>query len=343
APVAPRLPRPIAKIDKLPMKYFDGTTHGEVLSRVTNDVDTVSQTLNQSMSQIVTSITTLIGVLIMMISISWTMTLASAVIMPFSGLFMAMIVKQSQKYFKKQQEYLGHINGKVEEVYGGHRIMKAFNAEQRTNDEFGTLNKELYGSAWKSQFLSGMMFPIISFIGNIGYVLIAILGGWLAVKKSIQVGDILAFVQYVRSFTQPIAQSAQIANVLQSTAAAAERVFEFIDEKEEEPDVKEPASTADIKGEVVFDHVHFGYDADKPVIGDFSAFIRPGQRVAIVGPTGAGKTTIVKLLMRFYELQGGRILIDGTDTRQFRRDELRNVFGMVLQDTWLFNGTIMEN
>ncbi len=331
------------KINRLPMGYFDRTTHGEVLSRVTNDVDTVSQTLNQSLTQIVSSVTTLIGVLIMMVSISWTMTLASVLIMPFSGLFMALIVRQSQKYFKKQQEYLGHINGKVEETYGGHRIMKAFNAEQRTRDEFGKLNSELYDSAWKSQFLSGMMFPIISFIGNIGYVLITILGGWLAVKKTIQVGDILAFVQYVRSFTQPIAQAAQIANVLQSTAAAAERVFEFMDEPEQEEDTKNPVTMENVRGNVVFDHVRFGYEPGKTVIKDFSAYISPGQRVAIVGPTGAGKTTIVKLLMRFYELDGGRILLDGHDIREYRRDDLRDAFGMVLQDTWLFNGTIMEN
>lgn len=331
------------KINRLPMGYFDRTTHGEVLSRVTNDVDTVSQTLNQSLTQIVSSVTTLIGVLIMMVSISWTMTLASVLIMPFSGLFMTLIVRQSQKYFKKQQEYLGHINGKVEETYGGHRIMKAFNAEQRTRDEFGKLNSELYDSAWKSQFLSGMMFPIISFIGNIGYVLITILGGWLAVKKTIQVGDILAFVQYVRSFTQPIAQAAQIANVLQSTAAAAERVFEFMDEPEQEEDTKNPVAMENVRGNVVFDHVRFGYEPGKTVIKDFSAYISPGQRVAIVGPTGAGKTTIVKLLMRFYELDGGRILLDGHDIRDYRRDDLRDAFGMVLQDTWLFNGTIMEN
>ncbi len=331
------------KINRLPMGYFDSTTHGEVLSRVTNDVDTVSQTLNQSLSQIVSSITTIIGVLIMMVSISWTMTLASVLIMPFSGLFMMLIVKQSQKYFKKQQEYLGHINGKVEETYGGHRILKAFNAEQRTKDEFGKLNSELYDSAWKSQFLSGMMFPIISFIGNIGYVLITILGGWLAVKKTIQVGDILAFVQYVRSFTQPIAQAAQIANVLQSTAAAAERVFEFMDEPEQEEDTKSPVGIEHVRGNVVFDHVNFGYEPGKTIINDFSAYISPGQRVAIVGPTGAGKTTIVKLLMRFYELNGGRILLDGHDIKDYRRDDLRDAFGMVLQDTWLFNGTIMEN
>ncbi len=331
------------KINRLPVKYFDGTTHGEVLSRVTNDVDTVSQTLNQSMSQIVTSITTLIGVLVMMISISLTMTAASIVIMPMSAIFMVVIIKQSQKYFKMQQEFLGHLNGKVEEVYGGHRIMKAFNAEERTVADFDSVNNKLYGSAWKSQFLSGMMFPIISFIGNIGYVLIAIMGGYLAIRKAIQVGDILAFVQYVRSFTQPIAQAAQTANILQSTAAAAERVFEFMEEPEEVADIEQPVSAENIDGEVVFDHVHFGYEPGKTIINDFNAFIRPGQRVAIVGPTGAGKTTMVKLLMRFYDVESGRILVDGKDIRDYRRDELRREFGMVLQDTWLFNGSIMEN
>lgn len=331
------------KINRLPMSYFDRTTHGEVLSRVTNDVDTVSQTLNQSLSQIVTSITTIIGVSVMMLSISWTMTGATILVMPLSGLLMGLIIRQSQKYFRRQQEYLGHLNGKVEETYGGHRIMKAFNAEERTRDEFGKLNHELYGSAWKSQFLSGMMFPVISFIGNIGYVLIAILGGWLAAKKSISVGDILAFVQYVRTFTQPIAQAAQIANVLQSTAAAAERVFEFLDEKEELPDAEGAQSAEGIEGRVEFRHVRFGYEPDKTVIKDFNASVEPGQRVAIVGPTGAGKTTIVKLLMRFYELESGQILIDGKDITSFKRDGLRRAFGMVLQDTWLFNGTIMDN
>lgn len=331
------------KINRLPMSYFDKTTHGEILSRVTNDVDTVSQTLNQSMSQIVTSVTTLIGVLVMMLTISFTMTAASIIIMPLSAVFMVTIIKQSQKYFKKQQEYLGHLNGKVEEVYGGHRIMKAFNAEEKTVKGFNTINKELYGSAWMSQFLSGMMFPVIGFIGNLGYVLIAIIGGWLAVKKAIQVGDILAFIQYVRSFTQPVAQVAQTANILQSTAAAAERVFEFLEGAEEVKDDEQPASVETISGDVEFSDVHFGYDPGKTIINDFSAKVRRGERIAIVGPTGAGKTTIVKLLMRFYDVQDGSILLDGTDIRKFRRDELRRAFGMVLQDTWLFNGTIMDN
>ena len=331
------------KINRLPMSYFDKTTHGEILSRVTNDVDTVSQTLNQSMSQIVTSVTTLIGVLVMMLTISFTMTAASIIIMPLSAVFMVTIIKQSQKYFKKQQEYLGHLNGNVEEVYGGHRIMKAFNAEEKTVKGFNTINKELYGSAWMSQFLSGMMFPVISFIGNLGYVLIAIIGGWLAVKKAIQVGDILAFIQYVRSFTQPVAQVAQTANILQSTAAAAERVFEFLESSEEVKDDEQPASVESISGDVEFSDVHFGYDPGKTIINDFSAKVRRGERIAIVGPTGAGKTTIVKLLMRFYDVQDGSILLDGTDIRKFRRDELRRAFGMVLQDTWLFNGTIMDN
>ncbi|MDU4739290.1 MULTISPECIES: ABC transporter ATP-binding protein [Clostridium] len=331
------------KINRMPLKYFDKMTHGEVLSRVTNDVDTVSNTLNQSLSQMLTSITTLIGVLIMMLSISVTMTIAAIIIIPISGILIALVVKKSQKYFKEQQNFLGHVNGHVEEVYSGHNIMKAFNGEDAAVEEFNKLNDTLYNSAWKSQFLSGMMMPIMTFIGNLGYVMVSILGGYLAVKKTIEVGDILSFVQYIRSFTQPIAQTAQIANVLQSTAAAAERVFEFLEEEEEIEDIKNPVSINDIEGEVTFKDVHFGYNKDKIIINDFSSKIKPGQRVAIVGPTGAGKTTIVKLLMRFYELNSGEILLDNHNINDFKRSDLRKVFGMVLQDTWLFSGSIMEN
>ena len=331
------------KINRMPLKYFDTKTHGEVLSRVTNDVDTVSQTLNQSLSQIITSITTLIGVLIMMISISGIMTVAALLIIPISMGLIVVVVKNSQKYFKAQQKFLGSVNGQVEEVYSGHNIMKAFNGEERAIKEFDELNNELYNSAWKSQFLSGMMMPIMTFVGNLGFVLVSILGGWLTIKNRIEVGDIQAFIQYIRSFNQPIAQTAQIANVLQSTAAAAERVFEFLDEEEESKDPVSPVSTEDIKGEVEFKHVHFGYNEDKIIINDFNSKIKPGQRVAIVGPTGAGKTTMVKLLMRFYDVNDGAILIDGHDIREFNRGELRSMFGMVLQDTWLFNGSIMEN
>ena len=331
------------KMDTLPLNYFDTRTNGEVLSRITNDVDTVNQTLNQSLSQIITSVVTLIGVLIMMFSISWIMTLATFIILPVSMVLISLVVKKSQKYFKSQQEYLGHLNGQVEEVYGGHNIMKAFNREEASTKDFDELNNTLYKSAWKSQFLSGMMMPIMSFVGNLGYVLVSILGGWLTIKSVITVGDIQAFIQYVRSFNQPISQMAQVANIMQSTAAAAERVFEFLDEEDE---VKDPVNSVDpseIRGEVEFEDVHFGYNPDKIIINDFSVDVKPGQKVAIVGPTGAGKTTIVKLLMRFYDINSGSIKIDGHDIRDFKRADLRNLFGMVLQDTWLFNGTIMEN
>jgi len=331
------------KINRLPLKYFDTMTHGEVLSRITNDVDTVSNTLNQSVSQILSSITLMVGVLVMMLTISWQMTLVTILILPLSAVFISLTVKASQKHFKKQQEYLGHVNGHVEEYYAGHVIMKAFNAEERATSAFNKMNDTLYHSAWKSQFLSGMMMPIMAFIGNLGYVMVALLGGWLAVRGFISVGDILAFVQYSRQFTQPISQVAQVTNMLQSTAAAAERVFEFLDEPEEVPEVEESVSLDQVKGDVRFDHVHFGYDPEKIIINDFNASIQAGQRVAIVGPTGAGKTTIVKLLMRFYELNSGSILLDGHNIKDFTRDDLRKVFGMVLQDTWLFNGTIMEN
>ncbi|EGT3617102.1 ABC transporter ATP-binding protein [Clostridium perfringens] len=331
------------KMDTLPLKYFDTRTNGEVLSRITNDVDTVSQTLNQSLSQIITSVVTLIGVLIMMFSISWIMTLATFIILPVSMILISLVVKKSQKYFKSQQEYLGHLNGQVEEVYGGHNIMKAFNREEASTKDFNELNDTLYKSAWKSQFLSGMMMPIMSFVGNLGYVLVSILGGWLTVKSIITVGDIQAFIQYVRSFNQPISQMAQVANIMQSTAAAAERVFEFLDEEDEVKDPETSIDTSEIKGEVDFEDVHFGYNPDKIIINDFSVDVKPGQKVAIVGPTGAGKTTIVKLLMRFYDINSGSIKIDGIDIRDFKRNDLRSLFGMVLQDTWLFNGTIMEN
>ena len=331
------------KINRMPLKYFDSRTHGEVLSRVTNDVDTVSQTLNQSLSQILTSATTLIGVLIMMFSINWIMTLASLLVIPVSGILIGFVVKKSQKYFKTQQEYLGYVNGQIEEVYSGHNVMKVFNAEEREIEKFDELNNTLYKSAWKSQFLSGMMMPVMTFVGNLGYVIVTVLGGWLAIKNVIKVGDILAFVQYIRSFMQPISQTAQIANVLQSTAAAAERVFEFLDEEEEAKDVLNPVNTDEIIGDVSFEDVHFGYNPERTIINDFTANVKAGQRVAIVGPTGAGKTTMVKLLMRFYDVNSGAILIDGHNIQDFRRNDLRKMFGMVLQDTWLFNGTIMEN
>ena len=331
------------KINRMPMKYFDNKTHGEVLSRVTNDIDTLSQSLNQSMTQLITSVITIIGVLIMMLSISWIMTLAAVLILPVSMVLMGGVMKKSQKYFKSQQEYLGHINGQVEETYGGHNIVRVFNGEENTIKEFNKLNDTLYDSAWKSQFLSGMMMPLMTFIGNLGYVVVSILGGYLTIKKTIEVGDIQSFIQYVRQFTQPIGQVAQVANLLQSTAAAAERVFEFLEEEEEDQFVENPVSINKLEGNVTFEDVHFGYNEDKVIINDFTAKIKPGQKVAIVGPTGAGKSTIVKLLMRFYDVNEGAILVDGHDIRDFNRGELRQMFGMVLQDTWLFNGSIREN
>lgn len=331
------------KINRLPLRYFDSTNQGEVLSRVTNDVDTVSQTLNQSMTQIITSVTSIIGILVMMFSINWIMTLVALVILPVSALFISVVVKQSQKYFKQQQDYLGHVNGHIEEMFGGHVVMKAFNGEQKSIEKFDSYNNVLFSSAWKSQFLSGMMMPIMNFIGNLGYVAIAILGGYLAIKKAITVGDIQAFIQYVRSFTQPIAQVAQISNVLQQTAAAAERVFEFLGETEETEDIVDPVQVDCVEGTVEFKDVHFGYNPEKIIINDFSATITPGQKIAIVGPTGAGKTTMVKLLMRFYDVNSGSILVDGHDIRNFTRKDLRNQFGMVLQDAWLYNDSIMEN
>lgn len=331
------------KIHRIPMKYYESNTYGEVLSRVTNDVDTLGMSLNQSITQLITSVTTIIGVLIMMFSISWLMTLIALVILPISAALVMLVVKSSQKYFKQQQEYLGHVNGQVEEIYGGHLVVKAFNREEKAVEEFTRDNAVLCRSAMMSQFLSGMMQPIMQFIGNLGYVAVAVVGAWLAVKGTISVGDIQAFIQYVRQFTQPITQLAQVSNMLQSTAAAAERVFEFLEEQEEPVTGNDPVSPDEIKGSVEFEHVKFGYDPEKIIINDFSAKVRTGQTVAIVGPTGAGKTTMVKLLMRFYDVNGGAILVDGHDIREFDRSGLREAFGMVLQDTWLFNGTIMEN
>ena len=331
------------KINRLPLRYFDGTTHGEVLSRVTNDVDTVSQTLNQSLSQIVTSVTTLIGVLVMMFSISWLMTLVALLILPISAALVSLIIKQSQRYFRQQQDYLGHVNGHVEEMYGGHIVVKAFSGEQKSIEKFDRYNNTLYEVAWKSQFISGLMFPLMRFVGNLGYVAISVLGGWLVIRNAITVGDIQAFIQYVRSFTEPVTQIANISNVLQQTAAAAERVFEFLDEAEEVADTDQPIRLDSVTGRVEFKHVHFGYRAEQPVIHDLCLSVEPGQRVAIVGPTGAGKTTVVKLLMRFYDVDSGEILIDGHNIRDFARRDLRRMFGMVLQDTWLYNATIMEN
>ena len=331
------------KINRMPVNYFDTRTHGEVLSRVTNDIDTLSQSLNQSATQIITSFTTIIGVLIMMLSISPLMTLVALLILPISLGLISTIVKRSQRHFKNQQEYLGHVNGQVEEVYGGHNIVKAFNKEADVIKEFDETNEILYQSAWKSQFFSGMMMPIMQFVGNLGYVAVAILGGYLAIKKTIEVGDIQSFIQYVRNFTQPITQVAQVANMLQSTAAASERVFEFLEEEEEDQFAQNPVSVEGLEGNVEFDHVHFGYNADKIIINDFSAKVKQGQKIAIVGPTGAGKTTMIKLLMRFYDVNSGAILIDGHNLKDFNRGELRQMFGMVLQDTWLFHGSIKEN
>ena len=331
------------KITPLPLKYFDTKPFGDVLSRVTNDVDSISNTLTQSLSQIVSSVTMIIGVLVMMFSINWMMTIVALLVLPLSLGFVAFVVRRSQKYFRTQQEYLGHVNGHVEEMYSGHNVMKAFNGEARSVKKFDGLNEELYGSAWKSQFFSGMMMPIMQFLSNLGYVGVSILGGYLAVRGVIEVGDIQAFIQYMRSFNQPIMQTANIANVLQLTAAAAERVFEFLAEEEEIPDPAQPVKLEKVTGAVTFKNVSFGYDPAKTVINDFSVDIKPGQKVAIVGPTGAGKTTIVKLLMRFYDVNKGAVLIDGVDIRDFRREDLRDIFGMVLQDTWLFNGAIKEN
>jgi len=331
------------KINRMPLKYFDGTSHGEVLSRITNDVDTVNRTLSQSLTQIVRSTVTVIGVLIMMLTINWIMTLIALAIIPISMILVSFIIKQSQKYFRQQQDYLGHVNGHVEEMYGGHIVMKAFNGEAKSIRKFRKLNDTLYEAGWKSQFLSGLMMPMMTVVGNIGYVAVSILGGWLAVQKAITVGDIQAFIQYVRNFTRPITQLANISNVLQQTAAAAERVFEFLTEDEEIPETKNPVKMTNINGEVEFQNVHFGYSQDKIIINNFSATAEAAHKIAIVGPTGAGKTTMVKLLMRYYDVTSGAILIDGHNIKEFTRNGLRRLFGMVLQDTWLFNGTIMEN
>ena len=332
-----------AKVHRLPMSYFDRVTYGDVLSRVTNDVDTLGQSLNQSLSQVVSSLATAVGVAVMMLSISWQMTLAALLILPLSGILMGLVVRKSQKYFVGQQRYMGELNGQVEEMYAGHVVVKAFGAQESAERAFAGVNEKLYRSAWKSQFLSGLMQPITTFVGNLGYVAAVVLGSGYAAAGVIAVGDIQSFIQYVRSFNQPVSQIAQIFNILQSAMAAAERVFEFLDEAEEEPAPAHPAPTAGIRGEVTFDHVRFGYTPDKVIIHDFSAHILPGQKIAIVGPTGAGKSTMVKLLMRFYDVSGGRILIDGHDIREFDRDDLRRLFGMVLQDTWLFEGTIADN
>lgn len=339
-----RLRRDISeKIHRMPMKYFESKTVGEVLSRITNDIDTLGQSLNQSVTQLITSVTTIIGVIIMMLSINTIMTGVTIVILPVSMVLVMIVVKHSQKYFRAQQAFLGTINGQVEETYSGHNVVRAFNREQAVLDEFRETNKKLYQSAWKSQFFSGLMQPIMQFIGNLGYVAVTVLGAILAAAGTIQVGDIQSFIQYVRNFTQPITQMAQVSNMLQSMAAAAERVFEFLAEEEEDQLAESPVPASSIQGQVTFDHVRFGYDPNKIIIGDFSATVEPGQTVAIVGPTGAGKTTMVKLLMRFYDVQSGAIRIDGHDVRDFNRSELREAFGMVLQDTWLFKGTIMEN
>lgn len=331
------------KMDKLPLKYFDTKTHGEVLSRVTNDIDTVSMSLGQSLTQIVTMITTIVGILIMMFTISWLMTLVALLILPISVILVSVIIRFSQKHFRNQQKFLGDLNGHVEEMYGGHTIVKAYNGEERSISEFHAINKKLGKSAWMSQFLSGMMHPLMMFVGNLDYVAVAVLGGYLAVKKTVTIGDIQAFIQYVRQFNQPIAQGANIINVLQSTAAAAERVFEFLNEEEEVAETDQPVHLEHVQGKVTFKDVGFGYSDDKPIIHHFDCEVEPGQRVAIVGPTGAGKTTMVKLLMRFYDVNRGEILIDDVPIKNFGRRELRDMFGMVLQDTWLYNGTIRDN
>ena len=342
--IAYRFRKDIAeKINRMKLKYFDTTTQGEVLSRITNDVDTINNTLSQSISQIITSAVTVVGVLVMMFTISWQMTLLAMVIIPLSGGLVAFIVKRSQKHFDKQQEYIGHVNSHVEEMYGGHVVMKAFNGEKRSQEKFEGYNNTLFKSAWKAIFFSGLMMPLMTFVGNLGYVGIAILGGWLTMQEIISVGDIQAFIQYVRTFTRPIAQLANVTNTLQQTAAAAERAIEFIEEPEEVAEATEPVKLDKVKGLVEFQNVRFGYDPEKIIINDFSAVAKPGQKIAIVGPTGAGKTTMVKLLMRFYDVNDGAIMVDGTNIYDMTRNDLRDMFGMVLQDTWLFNGTILEN
>lgn len=331
------------KINKLPMKYFESRTNGEILSRVTNDIDTLQVSLNQSITQLITSITMLIGVFVMMLSINVWMTLIAVLILPISGFIIGKVMKRSQKYFQAQQKYLGEVNGQIEETYGGHNVVRVFNQEEAVLEEFERDNRKLYESAWKSQFFSGMMMPIMQFVGNLGYVVVVILGGYLAAKRTIEVGDIQSFTQYVRNFTQPIQQVAQVANLLQSTAAASERVFEFLEEEEEDQTVQNPVSVEGLQGNVEFEHVRFGYNENRIIINDFSAKVKEGQKIAIVGPTGAGKTTMIKLLMRFYDVSSGAILIDGHNIKDFNRSELRQMFGMVLQDTWLFHGSIRDN
>lgn len=331
------------KINRIPMKYFESRTHGEILSRITNDVDTLQMGINQSVTQLITSCTTLIGVLVMMLSINVWMTLAALLILPISMAIISKVMKHSQKYFQAQQKYLGEVNGQVEEIYSGHNVVKAFNKEESVIGEFEKTNEKLYSSAWRSQFFSGMMMPIMQFVGNLGYVMVALLGGFMVIKSKIEVGDVQAFFQYIRNFTQPIQQIAQVTNMLQSSAAASERVFEFLDVEEEVQTVENPADVSHIDGNVEICHTSFGYDPNKIIIHDFSASVKAGQKVAIVGPTGAGKTTMIKLLMRFYDVNTGEILIDGHNIKDFNRSELRELFGMVLQDTWLFHGTIMEN
>lgn len=331
------------KINRLPLNYFESRTNGEILSRVTNDVDTLQMSLNQSMTQLITSVTTIIGVLFMMLSINVWMTLAALLILPVSMVIINFVMKHSQKYFRDQQNYLGKVNGQIEENYGGHNVVKVFNKEQDVVAEFEKDNKKLYESAWKSQFFSGMMMPVMQFVGNLGYVMVAFLGGIFTIKGSIEVGDIQSFFQYIRNFTNPIQQIAQVVNLLQSSAAASERVFEFLEEPEEQQTAENPVSVKNLTGDVQFEHVSFGYNPDKIIIHDFSADITDGQKIAIVGPTGAGKTTMVKLLVRFYDVNSGEIMVDGHNIKDFNRSELREMFGMVLQDTWLFSGTIMEN
>lgn len=331
------------KINRLPMSYFDKTTNGEVLSRFTNDIDTLAQSLNQSLTQIITAVTTLVGVFIMMLTISGIMTVAALVIIPIGMFAISMIIKRSQKFFAQQQEFLGNVNGQVEELYGGHLVVQAFNGQGDAIEKFDKTNEKLYQSAWKSQFLSGLMQPLMSFIGNLGYVLISILGGFLVIKNYIEVGDIQSFIQYVRQFNQPLNQIAQISNQLQATAASAERIFAFLDEEEEPVTENDSVKVTRHDGEVIFDHVRFGYDENKVIIKDFNAKVKPGQKIAIVGPTGAGKTTIIKLLMRFYDVNSGAIYVDGKNIKDYNRQELRSHFGMVLQDTWLFSGSIKDN
>ena len=331
------------KINRIPVKYFESRTHGEILSRITNDVDTLQTGINQSVTQLITSCTTLVGVLVMMLSINVWMTLAALLILPVSMMIIGKVMKHSQKYFQDQQKYLGEVNGQVEEIYSGHNVVKAFNKEEDVIEEFEKVNEKLYTSAWRSQFFSGIMMPVMQFVGNLGYVMVALLGGFLVIKKSIEVGDVQAFFQYIRNFTQPIQQIAQVTNMLQSSAAASERVFEFLDVEEEDQTVEHPADVETVEGNVQFSHISFGYRPEKMIIHDFNAKVKAGQKVAIVGPTGAGKTTMIKLLMRFYDVNSGEILIDGHNVKTFNRSELREMFGMVLQDTWLFHGTIMEN